>query len=115
MEIQYIQEKKRDIKLLLKMCLRKWTNNWEISISEQKLSKKQKNFHVKVNYLLAKLILEAKRKRFFQTDMLSNTGTLMKLPKNLVTIPVVYGTRYLIKIIEKMLYVILKFLGLFTS
>ena len=115
MEIQYIQEKKRDIKLLLKMPSRKSTNNWEISISEQKLSKKQKNFHVKVNYLLAKLILEAKRKRFFQTDMLSNTGTLMKLTKNLVTIPVVYGTRYLIKIIEKMLYVILAFLDPFTS
>ena len=97
------------------MPSRKSTNNWEISISEQKLSKKKENFHVKVNYLLAKLILEAKRKRFFQTDMLSNTGTLMKLTKNLVTIPVVYGTRYLIKIIEKMLYVILAFLDPFTS
>ena len=42
MEIQYIQEKKRDIKLLLKMSSRKSTNNWEISISEQKLSKKTK-------------------------------------------------------------------------
>ena len=42
MEIQYIQETKRDIKLLLKMPSRKSTNNWEISISEQKLSKKKK-------------------------------------------------------------------------
>ena len=39
-------------------------------------------------------------KSFFRTDILSWVGALMKLMKNLVTIPIILWTRYLIKIIK---------------
>ena len=38
-------------------------------------------------------------KSFFRTDILRKTGTLMRLTKNLVTIPSSLWTRYLIKVI----------------
>ena len=40
-------------------------------------------------------------KSFFRTDISSKTGTLMRLMKNLVTIPSSLWTRYLIKVIQR--------------
>ena len=79
---------------LLKISSRKLTNNWNISIIEEKRPKK--NFFTWKAIIKVNLI---KQKFFFRTDILSKTGALMKLTKKLVTIPSSLWTRYLIKII----------------